>query len=58
MGIKPVYFDPVTYKTISDTGFVAGAELSAMSQGTYLILLGEGKFQVSNCIRIIFHCKN
>ena len=58
MGIKPAHFDPVTYNSLSDSGFVAGVELSAMSQATYVILLGGGKFQVSNCIRIIFHCKN
>ena len=58
MGIKPVHFDPVTYNSLIDSGFVAGVELSAMSQATYVILLGGGKFQVSNCIRIIFHCKN
>ena len=58
MGIKPVHFDPVTYNSLSDSGFVAGVELSAMSQATYVILLGGGNFQVSNCIRIIFHCKN
>ena len=55
MGIKPVYFDPVTYNSLNDSGFVAGVELSAMSQATYLILLAGGYFQVSNCIRIIFH---
>ena len=47
MDIKTIQFDPVTYKTINETGFVAAVELSAMSQATYLILVGGGSFQVS-----------
>ena len=45
--IKTIQFDPVTYKTINEPGFVAAVELSAMSQATYLILVGGGSFQVS-----------
>ena len=45
--IKTIQFDPVTYKTINDPGFVAAVELYAMSQATYLILVGGGSFQVS-----------
>ena len=47
MDIKTIQFDPVTYKTINDPGFVAAVELYAMSQATYLILVGGGSFQVS-----------
>ena len=44
-GLKASHFDPAKFNAISDSGFVALVEQSAMAMSQFLLLVGGGSFQ-------------